>query len=171
MIFSSLSSLLGTTPRIPCERAPRGNRAAFSLVEIVLAVGIVGFALITIIGLQPVGLTSLRASMDSTIETQIINQLFGEVSQTDFSRIERYEDSLLYFNADGHRVGSAAEARFQVQLEVVLPSSTFSPFPSAPSDIQTSLNTVRLEIGRSPAVSGETTRVHVFHVARSDKLL
>jgi uncharacterized protein (TIGR02598 family) len=146
----------------------RGTRAGFSLVETAMAVGILSFALITIIGLQPVGLTTLRSSMDSTTETQIIRQIAGEIGQTDFARIDAYEGTPLYFDADGKRVSDSAVSRYQLEAKVVEASSDFSPFPSAPADIGSSLKTVRLAITLLPA--GTPGRVHTFHVARSDQL-
>ena len=141
-----------------------------------MAVGIAAFALITIIGLQPVGLTTMRGSMDTTIETQIIKQITGEINLTDFAQIEKYEDNPLYFDADGLRAPTEADARFQVKVKVVPPSPSFSPFPSSPADIDTSLKTIRVEIRLLPfregtSASSPPNRVQVFHVARSDKLL
>ncbi|MDR1146287.1 MAG: hypothetical protein LBK71_09150 [Verrucomicrobiales bacterium] len=48
----------------------RVNKQAFSLVEVVLAIGIMAFGLIVIIGLLPAG---LRSNRDSTEESQAVN--------------------------------------------------------------------------------------------------
>lgn len=150
------------------RRHPRRGEAGFSLVETAMAVGLLSFALIAVIGLQPVGLTTLRSSQDSTTETQIVRMMAGEIGQTDFAQIENYEASPVYFDADGQRVDDPGASRYRLQAKVVPVSSDFSPFPSAPPDIGSSLKTVRLEITLLPA--GTPGRVHTFHVARSDQL-
>ena len=48
----------------------RGSRVAFSLVEVVLAMGIIAFALIIMVGLLPVG---LKSNSDSMVESQAVN--------------------------------------------------------------------------------------------------
>ena len=50
----------------------RGEISAFTLIEVVLAVGILSFALVAMAALLPIGLQSNR---DSTEETQAVNLL------------------------------------------------------------------------------------------------
>lgn len=161
------------SPGEKLRKAP--NSAGFSLVETAMAVGIAGFVLLTVIGLQPVGLMTLRSSMDSTIETQIVKQISGEIGLTAFSQIDAFAQKPFYFDTDGKRVDSAGDSRYQVKVTVVPFSESFSPFPSAPADIDNDLKTVRLEIQTSPGAASskmaeQNRRVHTFHVARSDKL-
>ena len=59
--------------------------SAFTLVEVVLALGIIAFAFVPIIGLLPVGLNMSHQAIDTTTEAQIAQELSTEVQQTDFS--------------------------------------------------------------------------------------
>jgi len=75
--------------RIPVEHfgsnVPTGHsvysvRTAFSLIEIVLALGIISFALVGIMGLFPVALKSALESQRETRAAYIARQLFSDLS-------------------------------------------------------------------------------------------
>lgn len=50
-------------------------RAAFSLVEVVLALGLVSFCLLSIVGLLPVGLQSIKNAREEAAAANALNQL------------------------------------------------------------------------------------------------
>jgi type II secretory pathway pseudopilin PulG len=58
--------------------------AAFSLVEVVLALGVIGFALLAIIGLLPIGLQSGRASIQETRANHLAEQIFSTLRSQPF---------------------------------------------------------------------------------------
>lgn len=60
----------------------RFSKAAFSLVEIVLALGVVAFSVIAILGLFPVALDSARESQRQTTATLIAQSVFSEIKTT-----------------------------------------------------------------------------------------
>lgn len=60
---------------------------AFSLVEVVLALGIVGFALLAIIGLLPIGLQSGRASIQETRANYLADQVFATMRSQPFTAV------------------------------------------------------------------------------------
>jgi len=64
-----------------------GKRQAFSLIEVVLAIGIVSFAMVSILGLIPVGLITFRNAMDLSVEANIAQRLVGEVQRTEFTNL------------------------------------------------------------------------------------
>ena len=53
--------------------------AAFSLVEVVLALGVAAFALIAILGLLPVASKTQQAGVEQTMANQIISQILGDL--------------------------------------------------------------------------------------------
>lgn len=61
----------------------RGARG-FSLVEVVLAVGVVAFAFVAILGLLPAGMTQFRQAVDTTVCAQIAQRVIGDAQQTNF---------------------------------------------------------------------------------------
>lgn len=68
------------------SRRSLGQRlnAAFSLVEVALAVGVVGFGMTVILGCLPVGLLSVKDSKIQSAKANIARQLRGELQQIKF---------------------------------------------------------------------------------------
>jgi uncharacterized protein (TIGR02598 family) len=60
---------------------------AFSLVEVVLAMGVTSFALLSMVALIPVGLSSARQATDATTESQIIQFSRNELELTSFTNL------------------------------------------------------------------------------------
>jgi uncharacterized protein (TIGR02598 family) len=57
----------------------------FSLVEVVLAVGVVSFAFVAILGLLPAGMTQFRQAVDLSVCSQIAQRVIIDAQQTDFN--------------------------------------------------------------------------------------
>lgn len=60
---------------------------AFSLVEVVLALGVIGFALIAIISLLPTGLQSGRASVQETRANHLAEEIFTTLRSQSFKTV------------------------------------------------------------------------------------
>jgi type II secretory pathway pseudopilin PulG len=71
----------------------RRRRSAFSLVEVVLAVGVISFAFVAILGLLPAGLNQFRQAMDASVGAQIAQRIILECQQTDFDVLTDSADS------------------------------------------------------------------------------
>src|SRR5205809_1715661 len=67
-----------TYPKMKIKRSLR-TLAAFSLVEITLALGVAAFALIAVLGMLPVGLKTQQASIQQTTANSIISQIEGKL--------------------------------------------------------------------------------------------
>ena len=67
-------------------RTPK-NRSAFSLVEVVIALGVVSFAVITLLALIPTGLSGFQQAQTSSVETQIVQQLNTELQNTPYAAL------------------------------------------------------------------------------------
>jgi uncharacterized protein (TIGR02598 family) len=63
----------------------RCRQAAFSLIEVTLAIGIVAFAFMSILGLLPIGMNTFRQAMNTSICSQIGEQVMNDVQETDFN--------------------------------------------------------------------------------------
>jgi uncharacterized protein (TIGR02598 family) len=59
-------------------------RHGFSLVETALALGIVAFALVTLMALLPIGLTAFRSAIDASVCSQIVQRIVADAEQSDF---------------------------------------------------------------------------------------
>jgi type II secretory pathway pseudopilin PulG len=67
---------------MPLASQKKFSRGAFSLVEVVLALGIVSFAVLLILGLLPIGLQSTRDSLDETEALNVISQIVADREAT-----------------------------------------------------------------------------------------
>ncbi len=96
----------------------RRNRkiAGFSLVETAIALGIVGFALVGIVGMVPVGLGHFRKATSLTSESNIIKALSNDIGRTSYDQLRAYS---AYFDHQGMRVEAGnPQCIFTVQIEI-----------------------------------------------------
>lgn len=90
------------------QQAVRG----FSLVEISLAIGVMAFGLVSILGLMPVGLTLFKDTMKQATVTKIVENIAVEARQTDFDDLKTEQNAnTRWFNAEGNRVTEDDESR------------------------------------------------------------
>ncbi len=115
--------------------ASRRARHGFSLVEVTLAMGIVSFAFVTIFGLLPVGLDVSRQAIDTTVCSQITQQMIHAAQQTDFSRLTQLQSDSASepwcFDDQGGRAANPSLARYKAAYQVA-PSAAL-PSSGAPS--------------------------------------
>ncbi|MEI8339978.1 MAG: prepilin-type N-terminal cleavage/methylation domain-containing protein [Verrucomicrobiota bacterium] len=69
------------------------SQSGFSLVEISLALAVMGFAFTTVFGLLGVGMQSFHDGVDCSATMQIAQQVINEVKQTDFDTLISGVDS------------------------------------------------------------------------------
>lgn len=122
----------GSSPRRRLAR----SRSAFSLIEVVLAVGVVSFALMALIGVLPVGLQTVQDSRVQAARSNIVQQLRGVLQQIPFSSsssgsnsfdINSLKDEIFYYTEEGMETDSASTAYYRAEFEVEnagMPGST-----------------------------------------------
>lgn len=90
----------------PRKFIARQRKSGFSLVEVVLAVGVIAFAFVAILGLLPAGLTQFRQAMDTSIASQIAQRIIMDAQLSDFDVLtnsaagqtqQRQANSVAYF--------------------------------------------------------------------------
>jgi uncharacterized protein (TIGR02598 family) len=105
--------------------------AAFSLVELTLAVGIAAFCLIAVLGLVPVAALTNRNATSQTAATNIIASVIADMRATTSSTSPQYNITFgtaktLYFDGAGQFTTSlGANSRYRVRVT----------FPSSPSGL------------------------------------
>ena len=164
---SSSQRLLHAQKRL----ASRRGLAGFSLIEVVLSLGIVAFVVIPLVGLTGLATDTSRNAVSTTKQTQIAQRLFSQAQarawQMDTTTAKYKFDPLktkLYFDFEGNPLAdaNASSAVFTANLEkpgdVILPPSTALPqdvavkltvtitSPSQPGRV-TSLSTVLVRTG------------------------
>lgn len=154
MIFSCL---LDSLPR------PR-RHSAFSLVEVTLALGLISFAVVTILALIPSGLAVLRSSMDQSLEAQIVKGIGARSILSSFDNVAVKD---LYFDEEGQETALIGDARFYVSVETETPEFPGSDIMAA-GQWQAVAKTLRIEVVRKPTPTASgTTNFHTLMVANS----
>jgi len=92
---------------------------AFSLVEAVIAIGIVSFAMLGVMGLIPVGLSTFRDAMSTTTRSEILSVITSEVLRTDASNLSATN---YYFDERGIPVDSPGDQRRVFTASVAAPT-------------------------------------------------
>lgn len=93
----------------------------FSLVEVVLALGIVAFAVVATIGVLPVGLQSMRASRDDSAKRVIYSGIRSELASLDSTQAVNLSGTR-FFDHEGEKVNAASESRFECALQTRTPT-------------------------------------------------
>ncbi len=118
---------------------PSRSRQAFSLVEVVLAIGVVSFAMMAMLGTLPVGLKSSQQSRTQVATANIARQLQGELQQISFNSDGTSTDTLTvqnlaanpyYFTLEGTKTTAGADAYYEASFAVGgvnLPGLTVDP--------------------------------------------
>jgi uncharacterized protein (TIGR02598 family) len=101
---------------------------AFSLVEVTLALGIVAFSLVTLLGVMPMGLATFHKAVETSVSSQIVQQVVSDVEQTDFSTLTASSTGvtqlgLRYFDDQGNELSSATSPGAIYQVNVVINTS------------------------------------------------
>lgn len=129
---------------LPKEKSPRKRAAAFSLVETTLAIGVVAFALVAMLGMVPVGLSSFREAMDASTSSRILQRVSSELRQgTNVSP----QQPMLYFDEQGDET-TAAGADGRKALYYV--NTLVKPATGLPGGGSSSLTTVTVEVVKNP---------------------
>ncbi|MEI6492320.1 MAG: Verru_Chthon cassette protein B [Verrucomicrobiota bacterium] len=100
---------------------------AFTLIEVTLAIGVVAFAILTMVGLNSVGLTTLRSARDSAMEAQVVQAVGSEARLSDFSQLSTLAGTR-YYDQEGRQVVAA--------------SASFAAVVSGPKALDTNAQTI-----------------------------
>ena len=135
---------------------------AFSLVEVVIAIGIVSFAVVAILGLIPTGLNTLKDSTGETVRAQIVRSIAASALTANFSQLTTNN----YFDSDGQAADSNTYPRYAVNSTLSAPS-----FPgSANGNFTSAFTALNVEIvfKAGTAATGITNNF-TLHIANPGK--
>jgi len=118
----------------PSASRYRGSASGFSLVEVVLAIGVFSFALLTIFALVPVGLNTNKDSVQQTESAHLISlieadiratpklsstsSIFGVTLSTNASSMN------VFLNEDGSSVSASAAQTAKYRVTLTFPGSS-----------------------------------------------
>ena len=105
------------------RRTARASSAAFSLIEVAMAVGIMGFAFVAILGLVPVALTSFRDAKNTGVSSQVSEQIIAQAQVAPFTALTQSSGNQTALNITSQGVPCVA---------LCVPSPTETPASSTP---------------------------------------
>lgn len=109
------------------------TRQGFSLVEVVLAVGIMALGVVTILGLLPHGLEMTRKTANEQAETRIIDQIVGEMQSATWDSLDNRDAEVRFFDDQGLEITTGTQD-FDVLLNYVVQVTV------PPADVQLPTN-------------------------------
>jgi uncharacterized protein (TIGR02598 family) len=116
----------------------RSAEQGMTLAEVAICLGLISFALVSMLGLLPTGMVTLREARDATAEgnyLQSLNAAYLSLGFSDMPASETY-----YFDQDGQAVTESSPLkRYRVTVEVMAPN-----YPGKPAGIENSLRSLRL---------------------------
>jgi uncharacterized protein (TIGR02598 family) len=162
-----------TSPHLLRKRNRKSlSGRAFTLVEVVLALGVVSFGLISMLGLLTVGLKTFHDAMSQTTETEIAQQISNQLQLANFSSISGIKNSSnYYFTQEGLQLTngsstSTAPASTVYTASVAAPSVLAVPgVTSSTSSLAT--NTMTFVISIWSVNSPQTTNAFAIQIANN----
>lgn len=113
----------------------------FSLIEVVVAIGIVAFALTALLGILPIGLNVARESAAQTSQAHILQQIASELAKVD-SGLPGYLAQSQYYDVDGKRLKSTENSS-------VVYTTSFTLFnPVYPGVVDSGFTDINRRLGR-----------------------
>ena len=104
--------------------------------ETVLAMAVMGLAVTVLLGLLPHGLEMSRKAGVSAGESRVTNDILAELSQQDWTDLNRYDGRRFYFDDQGIRLeGGSSLASYVAKVELPEPA-TLPGSPIASKDIK-----------------------------------
>ncbi len=90
----------------------RQGEAGFSLIEVTIAMAIAAVALVTLLGLIPQGMDTMREAGDEAIEGRIHQQLLNELQMTPFEKdiIDTYDGKEFFYDSQGEEIGNTRDS-------------------------------------------------------------
>ena len=128
-----------------------------------MAIGLVSFSMLAILGLLPIGLNTVRQAVAQSGEAGIARQVRATVQQIPLSSVQALNGQTFYYNQQGGKVDLPADAYFAATFNVTAPviPGASTNFPSAAQRVK-----VALTYPQSAPTAGRQTNVFSLLVAQ-----
>ena len=95
------------------------DRYGFSLIEIVMALGILAFSIMSIMGLIPLALGAAHTAIDTGVRTRILQATRTELLNEPFSTLLALSGTSFKYDADGFSIADSKQATcYQVTVSI-----------------------------------------------------
>lgn len=132
----------------------RWHSKGFTLVEVLLSIGIVSFVFLPMSALLMMGMNTSRQAVDLTIESQIVQQVSSRALQTDFSELPTLPTTSFpqYYDVQGKQTDQKSMI-YKVNIQIPIDASTSKPCTQLPGGaVTTKLATVTVTITNTKRV-------------------
>ncbi len=133
-----------------------------TLVEVTIALGLVSFGLISVLGLLPTGLITLRDARDSSARSRYLQTIQAEYLSLSFGDVP--SNNLFYFDRDGQPVEAASSSKlYKVSVESLAPV-----YPDQPVGVEDSLRRLRVtswQLNSSGTTNGLAPNIRALQIA------
>ena len=153
------------------NRGASRSRRAFSLIEVVLALGVTSFALLGMAALLPIGLSTTRQASNRTTEADLVQYVRNELELTSFTNLTVWSTIPLYFDDQGLPTTSTDPERIYTATLAVknlvfcaANSSSGSPLFINTGPANNSTNAMLVEVTISNRTMAGPTATNVFPV-------
>lgn len=80
----------------------------FSLVEVTIAMAIAAVAMVTLMGMIPQGMSTMREAGDAAIEARIHQQVMNELQMAIYDEVKLdYDQLVVYYDGQGEEIGDS----------------------------------------------------------------
>jgi len=112
-------------------RANKMARSGFSLVEVTLALGVMAFTIISLMGLLTTGCQSSQQSMRRNMKSEIAQGILGAVQLSRYQLLAQFDNNHFFFDAQGNPLPSGDnKAVYQAQTTLAAPKNQIDFAPS-----------------------------------------
>jgi uncharacterized protein (TIGR02598 family) len=105
------------------------DSTAFSLVESVIALGVTSFVIISLLGLLTAGLTTAHKALNTSAQTQIIQDLVNNISQA--TNLDSYTSETYNYDYEGNPTNAASIYQVSVTKGSVVAPAALSGAPGS----------------------------------------
>lgn len=120
----------------------------FSLIEVVIALGVAAFALVTLMGLLPSGLKTFKGTMNSAVGSQIAQRVFSDIQIADWSSLT---STNRFFDEQGNELTSSNALNCIYWVNVSIdPNSGGSSSTTFLGNTSTNLATITVKVANNP---------------------
>ena len=109
------------SPNFPS--APALRERGFGLVEIAIALGIVSFALLSLIGLMVVGLNASKAAREDTVVASLSRNVLANLKTLSYPQLATLSTTNYYYTYDGVATNSVAGSAYYECKAAIFPPS------------------------------------------------
>jgi len=142
---------------------------AFSLVEVVIALGVTSFAVLALIGTLPTGIKSVQDSSNESARANILQQIRAGLQEVNFgttgNTISNLPSVTRYYDNNGDLLPSSTGAYYMATFAL---TNAYMPDATAPQAIQTTAAQsvqVILSYPYAAALANRTLRTNYLFVA------